>query len=100
MEKLPYYDTMTSDMQEVVDEFGNIDDLKELWVSLYFKCKKARKAYDITLPATSASGKPVLAKSKYIINDIADFYYNQMRSIESFLPHEWVVKKMNELGGI
>lgn len=97
MDKLPYYDLMTEDMQKVVDDFGSMDDIKEKWLSAYNNYKKADNAYRVKLPLQSVSGEPVCVKAKFLVRSIRDCYYSEMRMLELFLPSDWVNEQLNKL---
>lgn len=72
---IKYYDRLTIGQQQVVDTFKrNVEDEVLNCLDCLYEIDKVGDKGRIPLPATSASGKPVLHGANLVIHHLRNYY--------------------------
>ena len=84
--KYPYQENMTNDMLDCM--IGDVDAIAEYELCLA-NLEKAKAAGTINLPATAASGEPVLHGARMVTLDIADYWQQRLQLAQRYVPREY-----------
>ncbi len=90
----PYEDNMTQDMLDcLLDE----DELKEEFKMCYRKYKETKAKAWIELPATAASGDPVVHGARMVVNTIVNYWKDRMNAAGMILTYNTVIELQREV---
>jgi len=77
---------MTADQIEVYK--NHMDGRQEEYKLCLNNYAWAKKAEDVSLPAISPSGRPVIHRSRMLMRAIAEYWYYRGKQVERWLEHD------------